>query len=234
MKKLLRLIKWDFTLILKYGIVAVASVIALIYCAAILLLDIDGSDKLISVLIFSDPVMYGFLFTAAIVLFEKDANIHQALAVSPLSVSQYLWSKTFVFTTVALVYSSAIVLAFQPGSFNPFPFITGVVLSSTMFVFIGMVGVSYVKNFNQFILLMPIVLAPACLPFLGFFSVYESPLFYIVPTQACLLLFEASFAPVELWEMAYALIYIAVCNIILYKLALHHYERRILKISRNE
>lgn len=234
MKKLLNLIKWDFTLIFKYGIVTVASAIALIYAAALLLLDADGINKLVSVLIFSDPVMYGFLFTAVIVLFEKDANIHQALAVSPMPVSRYIWSKAVVFTIVALVFSTAVVLAYQAETFYLFPFIAGVILSSSLFVFIGIIGVSYAKNFNRFILLMLVVLMPAFLPFFDFFSVYESPLFYVFPTQASLLLFKAAFTPLEPWEITYALVYSIINNILFYKLALRRYERRILNISRNE
>jgi len=234
MKTILNIVKWDFVLVAKYGIVSIASVIACIYCISLLLIDTTGLENIVTVLIFSDPVMYGFLFTAIMILFEKDANIHQALAISPISASQYIWSKTIVFTTIALVYSTAIVLATQPQYFNPLAFFLGVTLSSTLFIFIGIIGASFVKNFNQFILLMPIVLAPVCLPFLDFFTIYQSPVFYGIPTQACLLLFKGSMIQIEIWQFVYAIIYLSVCNILCYNLALRFYKKRILNISRHE
>ena len=234
MKNLFRSVKWDFVLVAKYGIAAVALIIALIYCIALLLMDTNGLEKLVSVLIFTDPVMYGFLFTAVMILFEKDTNTHQVLAVTPMPVSQYIWSKNIVFTIIALVYGLAIILAAQPQHFYPLAFLAGVVLSSSLFVFIGVTGAACVKNFNQFILLMPVVLLPVCLPFLDYFSVYHSPVFYLIPTQACLLLFKASVSPVDLWQIIYGVGYLLICNFIFYKLALKNYRKRILNISRHE
>ncbi len=234
MKALLNTIKWDFVLIMKYGIVTVAIVIALIYCITLFLLDTTGLEKLISAIIFSDPVMYGYLFTAVIILFEKDARTHEVLAVTPMPVSRYIWSKAITFTLLALVCCSAIILSAQPQYFNLLYFVLGVVLSSAMFVFVGIIGVSYAKNFNQFFLVMPIVLLPVSLPFLDFFSLYQSPLFYVIPTQACLLLFKASVSPVETWQILYGIGYLMVCNYLCFRLAQSHYKKRILKISGNE
>lgn len=234
MKALLNSIKWDFLLIAKYGIVAIAIIIALIYCVTLFFLDTQGLEKLIAAIIFSDPVMYGFLFTAVIILFEKDANTHQVLAVTPMPVSRYIWSKAIVFTLLALVLCTAIILSAQPDYFCLFAFVFGIVLSAPLFVFIGIIGVSYAKNFNQFFFVMPIVLMPVSLPFLDFFSLYESPIFYVIPTQGCLLLFKAAISTVETWQIVYSIVYLIICNFLFFRLAKSHYKRRILKISRYE
>lgn len=234
MKNLAHTIKWDFILITKYGIAIIALVIAAIYSSFLLLFDIKGAEKLVTFLIFSDPVMYGFLFTAVMILFEKESHTHQVLAITPMPISQYIWSKNIVFTIVALVCSTGIILAARPEMFHPLTFILGVLLSSSLFVFVGIIGVSFVKNFNQFILLMPIVLFPVCLPLLDYFSIFESYIFYIIPTQACLLLFKTSISQIELWQIIYAITYLLICNLVCYKLSLKAYKKRILKISRHE
>jgi fluoroquinolone transport system permease protein len=86
-----------------------------------------------------------------------------------------------------------------------------------------------VQNFNQFILIIPLVLAPVCLPFLSFFGLVDSWLFYLIPSQACLILFKASMNTVASWQLAYALIYLGLCIWGAYFWAIRNYKRRILK-----
>lgn len=214
MNTLLKLIKWDFVIIYKYGIVAIATIITIIYCAALLFLQATGIEKIITLLIFSDPVMYGFLFTAIIILFDKVSRTNMALFTTPVTVMQYIISKAIVFTVLALTCSTAIILSAQPNYFNIIWFVAAVILSSVLFVFIGIIGVSFVNNFNQFILLMPIVLAPACLPFLSFFNVFNHWAMYLIPTQPCIILFSASVTYVNNWQIMYALLYLIFSIII--------------------
>lgn len=208
MNRFVKTLKWDAVLLLKYGIVTIALTISALYCVALLLSPIDGLEKIVAVLIFSDPVMYGFLFTAVMLLFEKEALTHLALAVTPLPVKHYILSKTIVFTALALFCSTFIILSARPAHFHIVWFALGVILSSVLFVLVGIIGVSFVRNFNQFILLMPAVLAPTCLPFLHYFDVVSWPVLYLLPTQACLILFSASVGTVETWQLVYAIIYL--------------------------
>ena len=211
MKRFINILKWDTVLMAKYGIVTIAFIISAIYCIALQFADMTGLEKVVAVLVFSDPVMYGFLFTAAMILFEKEAMTHLAIAVTPLPVSHYLLSKTVTFTLLAFICSTAIILFAHPHYFNIGWFISAVMLSSVLFIFIGVIGVSFVSNFNQFIILMPIVLAPTCLPFLSYFDVVSWGWLYLIPSQACLILFSASVGPVESWQLIYALCYLVVC-----------------------
>lgn len=234
MKKLLTAIKWDAILIYKYGIVAIAAIVTAIYSTVFLTTNTNGLEKLVTVLVFSDPVMYGFLFTAVMILFEKESQTHQAIAVSPLTSMQYILSKTITFTVLALCCGLTVILAAQPQHFNLALFILATILSAMLFVFIGIIGVAYVKSFNQFILLMPIVLGPVCLPFLSYFSIVNSDLFYLIPTQACLILFEASVLPVNQLDIAYAIIYLIIWILFCYPIALRTYKRKILNMVSHE
>ncbi|MCK9205984.1 MAG: ABC transporter permease [Salinivirgaceae bacterium] len=222
-------LKWDAFLIYKYGIVAVALAIAFLYSAVFLFLNTQGMEKMIALLIFTDPVMYGFLFTAVMLLFEKDSNTHQVLAITPLSSKKYLLSKVFVFTALALVTSSFIILAAYPTNFHAIIFVLAVCLSSSLFIFIGIIGVSFVQNFNQFILIIPLVLAPVCFPFLDYFDWFHSWMLYVIPSQACLILFAGSVSSVSTWKLVYAILYLTLWNVLAYHWALKSYQKRILK-----
>lgn len=229
MSLLLRNIKWDAFLIYKYGIVYVALGITALYCLGFWFGNTKGSEQAIAALIFTDPAMYGFLFTSIMILFEKDANTHQVIAVTPLPSNYYILSKASVFTTLSLVCSVAMILAASPESLILILFVLAVVLSSVLFVFIGVIAISYVNSFNQFIMSIPIVLAPVCLPFLDYFNLFTSPIFYLIPTQASLLLFKASVSAVQPWQILYAIVYLFACNVLCYKWAVRSYKKRILK-----
>lgn len=231
MKKLFTAIKWDTFLIYKYGIVTIAAIVTAIYSAVLLATNTNGYEKLITVLVFSDPVMYGFLFTAVMILFEKESRTHQAISVSPLTPNQYILSKTITFTLLALCCSLVVILSAHPQYFNLIFYLLATVFSASLFVFIGIIGVAYVNSFNQFILLMPIVLGPVCFPFLSYFDLINSWIFYLIPTQACLLLFEASVMPIKTTELLYAIIYLLIWNIGCYLIALRTYKQKILNIT---
>ena len=227
-------IKWDSILIFKYGIVAVAVAISSIYCVSLLLSKAEGIENIVVVLIFSDPVMYGFLFTAVMILFERDSMTNQALAVTPLTTRNYVASKCIVFTGLAFICSVAIVLSSNPEIFHPTMFLFAVVLSSVLFVLLGIVGVSFTKNFTQFILVIPLVFLPTTLPFLDYFNLVNSWVFYAIPTQACLVLFKGAISNIETWKLVYAIAYLAVWIYLGYKWAIKSYNKRILKTDRNE
>jgi len=213
---------------MKYGITGIALGIAAVYSISLLLWGGEVSGKLVVLLVFSDPVMYGFLFVSVIVLFEKDASIHQALAITPMPARRYLWSKAIAFSLLALACSLLIIFAAQPEILHLTVFIFAVLASALLFVFVAISGVSYVRNFNQFFLMMPVVLTPVCLPFLDFFNLWHSPLLYIIPTQACLLLFEASVSNAEEWEIIYGVSYLLIWIVVGFLHALYSYKTRIL------
>lgn len=226
-------IKWDSVLIFKYGIVAVAAAISSIYCLSLLFSKAEGIENIVVLLVFSDPVMYGFLFTAIMILFERDSMTNQALAVTPLTTGNYILSKSIVFTGLAFICSVAIVLSSRPVNFHPIIFLLAIVFSSTLFVLLGIVGVSFTKNFTQFILVIPLVFLPTCLPFLDYFDLFNSWLFYLIPTQACLILFKGSISDVETWKLIYAIFYLVAWVYFAYQWAITSYNKRILKTNRH-
>lgn len=220
MKEMLTILKWDLILLTKYKIVGVAIAITVLYIALLKFLP-SISDSFIILLIFSDPIMFGFMFIGVLILFEKDANTLQALVTTPIKWWQYVWSKTISLTVLAVICSFGIVIAGKGFEVNFFLFSINVILSSFLFILIGFVGVAQVKTFNQYIIIIPMVLAPAILPFLNFFQITDTLWFYIVPTQATLLLFEASLGKqIETWQMIYSI------SILLLSVIIAHFAAR--------
>lgn len=229
MSVLVNTIKWDLKLIVKYNIALIAFIITTLYVAAFFAFNTAGYEKIIAMLIFSDPVMYGYIFISVMVLFEKDAGTLKALAVTPLSTKRYILSKAIAFTLLSTVTSTIMLLASRPVYVNYGNFFIAVISSSMLFIFIGIISISRVRNFNQFIVIIPMIMMPVALPFLNFFGVTDSLWFYIIPTQACLILFEAAIAPIETWKLIYSIIYLLFWNYLAFIYAQRFYNRYIIK-----
>ena len=230
MSRFITLLQLDFTLIIRNRILAVAALITALYAAILQLLPEENFSLVITTLIFTDPVMLGFMFTGVMVLFEKSGNTLQALSVSPVRPGEYLWSKALCLTLIALVAALIMAVAGVGLKFNALYLTIAVICSSLLFVFIGFAGVTRVQTFNQFFIIIPLLMIPGFLPFLNFFGITDTWLWYFIPTQACLLLFTATFDPAMQWteiQIWYVSLYLPLSIFTSYFLALKMWQRQI-------
>jgi fluoroquinolone transport system permease protein len=224
MKIFISLLKWDLLLLVKYGILPVAMGIGALYIVLISLFGLPS--KLIVFLIFSDPSMMGFIFIGVMVLFEKQAGTTSALAVTPLQPWQYLLSKSVSLTVPALLVSVA--MAITAGkSVNYILLFLGVALTSVLFLLIGFVGALRVKTFNQYILIIPMFLAPLCVPLIDYFGLWETPLMWIIPTQASLTLINSAFSTVAFWRILLSISILCLSIFLAYNWAEREYRKRM-------
>jgi fluoroquinolone transport system permease protein len=214
MNRFYSLLKLDILLIVRNRILLIIGIISALYALILGVIPTWENNYLIIALIFSDPVMIGFLFTGVMVLFERSGNTLQALSVSPVRPDEYLWSKAITLSVIATAAATVMALAGKGYAFNLLALIPAVLLTSVLFVFIGFAGVSRVKTFNQYFIFIPLYFIPALLPFLGFFGIYHTPFWYLIPTHASLILFRAAFdglSEIAPWEIIYSIIYLPLC-----------------------
>ncbi|MFO7658767.1 MAG: ABC transporter permease [Bacteroidales bacterium] len=230
--KLLKTIGWDLRFTIRYNILTVAIVITVLYTLIIKLIPGADMPEVVASLIFSDPVMLGFIFIGAMVLFEKDANTLQALAITPVKPWQYLWSKAISLTLIALFCSFGIAIIAQGTDVNFLWLFFTVTLTSLLFIFIGFIGVTRVKTFNQYIILIPMFMLPTVLPLADFYSLYHTPFFYLIPTQGSLLLFKAAFKTATCFEILYSLTILMLSVAVAYILAEKHFIKFIVGKTR--
>ncbi|WP_291724225.1 hypothetical protein [Bernardetia sp.] len=227
MKKILKLTLWELTLQARQHIITIVAVITLIYSLAFTYFG-ELPTKFIILLISTDPTMLGFLFIGVLILFEKGSKTIEAVVVTPIKKSEYLFAKIISLTGIALVAS--LIMAFtSQKDFNLLVLSVAVLLSSTQFLLIGFIGVSRIQTVNQYIFTFPFLISPLMLPLLNFFEFTDSLLLYIFPFQACLLLFEAAFEPILLWQWIYVLVYLPLSTIGFYFLALKFYDDYLIQ-----
>jgi fluoroquinolone transport system permease protein len=196
------------------------------------LLARDGFDEVLVLIIFSDPVMIGFIFVAALVLFEKGSGTINALIVTPLRKTEYLISKVISLGIIATVCSLVVAMTGHGWRMNYFLFIYGVVFTSSIFTLIGFIGVSRVRSMNQFVIIIPVFLVPFILPLLNFFNLTDSWILYLIPTQAFLDLLWAAMHGLPPGRIIFALIYLPLWLGLAYYFALRAFDRNIIISSR--
>lgn len=227
--RLSSLIKLDAMLIVRNKILLVTLVVTALYAAIFQVLPETHFRTVVTMLIFTDPVMLGFLFIGVMVLFEKQGNTLQALSVSPVSEGEYIASKAITLTTLALLSALVMSLAAVGFRFHVLFLSIAVVLSSFLFIFLGFVGVSRVQTFNQYFIVIPLFMIPCFLPFLNYFGITDTIVWYVIPTQASLILFEAAFKPeVALYDKIYALVYLPLSLYPAYALAKLSWRRSLI------
>jgi fluoroquinolone transport system permease protein len=228
MKTLLNLLKWDLILLVKYGILPVATGIGALYIVLIYLLNIP--NNIVALLIFSDPSMMGFIFIGVMVLFEKQAGTSSVLVVTPLQPWQYLLSKSISLSIPAVIVALSMVLASQSG--GSYVIVTvAVVLTSILFLLLGFVGAQRVKTFNQYILIIPMFLAPFCIPLVDYFGLWQSHLMWIIPTHSSLKLLSGAFGDIKLWEVTLSIAILTVSIYIAWQWALKVYKEKMIEAA---
>jgi fluoroquinolone transport system permease protein len=226
------MIQWDLILEVKYQIVTVAAVVTIFYCFIFLWFDMSGLQEVVVFFIFSDPALLGFMFVGAMVLFEKSANTLQALVVTPLRISEYLWSKAISLTLIALICSTAMAITANGLDINFGFLFLAVSLTSLFFVFFGFIGVVRVKSLNHYLIIMGNLLVPFFLPFLNYLEITDLWIFYLIPTQASIFLFEASFGEVDDLKIIYSIVCLLVWLYISYFFAKKAYIKYLIQGSR--
>ncbi|NJK84611.1 MAG: hypothetical protein HC906_00090 [Bacteroidales bacterium] len=87
------------------------------------------------------------------------------------------------------------------------------------------------KNFNQYIILIPLLITPAILPLVSFYELYESPVFYLIPTQGTLILLKAAFDGSSYSNVIYSVLMLSLSVYLAYLLAKKHYIKFMFRVK---
>jgi fluoroquinolone transport system permease protein len=174
------------------------------------------------------------MFIGALVLFEKSENVLQALVITPMKTDEYILSKITSLTILSII-SAAIFVAllniFSGIDFN-IPYLAiSIILTSVMLILLGFILVSRVNSINEYLLAMLVAFLGLLFPPMVHLSgLYENIIFYLWPTQASFTLFTGVFnaASLELWEIAYGIVYQVIWIGLLYFLAKKAFYKHIV------
>jgi fluoroquinolone transport system permease protein len=102
------MVTWDARLQTRYGFYAVYAVLTAMYVVGLRAMGTELRTDAAVLLIVTDPTVLGFYFIAAMVLFEKEEGVLDALVASPLGDRGYLASKVATLSLLATVTSTVV------------------------------------------------------------------------------------------------------------------------------
>jgi fluoroquinolone transport system permease protein len=146
------MMKWDYLFLRRYGIIFISVVVLVIYSILFVAFEPMNSPSVIVLLLFSDFAVLGMTFIGALIYFEKNENVLPALSVTPMKPITYLMSKIITLSSLGLGISLFIVLIFQTSAANFLWLIIGIGLSSMLFTLIGIMMMTGITSFNQFMI----------------------------------------------------------------------------------
>ena len=152
----------------------------------------------------------GYMFIAALVLFEKRENTLMGLVVTPLRPSEYIQSKLITLTALGIGESLIVlVLAYVVWygfGFNVALFLIGIIGLTVINTLFGLIIVVRYDSINNF--LMPTLLFAGItqMPFTAAFGLWEPVFFYAIPTFPPLLLLLGAFNPITTGQIIYGVV----------------------------
>lgn len=234
-----RLVGWDIQLQARENIYAFTVLTTAGFALFLTLLPAEAPPTILSLVLYFDPAIVGGSFVGSIVLMERSQNTLSALAVSPASAADYVLSKVITLTLLAIAGSLCLVaVAFWV------PPIDMLLRFTLVLVFTGAIGalgglliVAGANSMNHFLArAIPITLA-LFLPFLSHFGivtgVWQWVLFAINPGHAMLraMLWAADPAAVTLPDIVYALGYMAIFCLVLFRWAVAVYSSELSRVE---
>lgn len=213
MRRFAAMVRHDLILQYRHYFYHVYAVISALYAVLLHLLSRAGRNRLLPILVFSDPAVLGFFFIGAIVFFEKDASNLAGLAATPLRPGEYLAAKALSLTVLSVAAAAAISLFALGLRFNMPLLVAAVALSGIFYVFVGYTVAAWEEDLSSYLLSSAPVLFVLGLPILPHIGFTRTPLYYLLPSMPALDLIAMAFAPWQglapiLWRAGLLLLWI--------------------------
>lgn len=164
------------------------------------------------------------LYVAGMIIFEKDEGTINAVIVTPLRASEYLWSKIVTLTTLGtleavIMAGGAVAILWWFEREIPVPNIPilfiGAISMGVIYTLFGIVMVVRYNKITDFLVPVVVVASILQLPFVHFLNLVVHPAFLAIPSSAPTMLMQGAFSPLETWEWIYAVGYTAAQVVLL-------------------
>ncbi|NNF00555.1 MAG: hypothetical protein HKN25_16170 [Pyrinomonadaceae bacterium] len=232
MKELFNQLKWQFLIFYKNNIIPMILGITFFYILVIYLLkDVGNIEKFITLLIFNEPTMVGFIFIGLAIILEKDQGVFSALFVAPINHHIYLVAKIVTLSAVSLICALGMVLMAKGTDFNVLHFTVGAFSACVLFSIVGIYIVSQTQDILHYMLRSIPIIILIGLPFLNYFEFTDLRILKLFPVQGSLYLIANSYTAMPLMsEVIFGYVSIAVWIPILYWIAYRSFSSSLVNV----
>ena len=232
MIELLKQIKWQLLIFQRNNLLNMIVAITAVYVlVSYFLRDFGNLEKFITLLIYNDPAIVGFVFIGISIILEKDQEVLPALFVTPLNHHIYLISRIITLSTIAYFSAVMMVMTARGISFNFIHFSIGALSTCVLFCLMGVLIVSYTTEILHFLLRSIPLLILMSLPLLNYFELTDLSFLKLFPVQGGLNLMINSYrdSP-DIWELTYGYVSILFWTPLLYRVIYRIFVSRVVEI----
>lgn len=163
MKRFFGLLKGDIRQQYRYGFYWLYLFVTLLYLIALYFFPNMWKITVGRVIVLTDPMLMGYMFIGAIMLFERSEKVTNTLSVTPLHSFEYIFSKLISLGLISLVSSEVIIIG---GGIPQHAFWTplAIIMGSFLFTLIGIAQSCRISTLNGFIMWLIPTMIIAILP----------------------------------------------------------------------
>ncbi|PSK98423.1 fluoroquinolone transport system permease protein [Murinocardiopsis flavida] len=219
MKRLRAAVALEFKVARRYGVVAVAAVLCLLWTGVLAALPAPVSAAVAPFLLFLDTAGFGALFAVALLLFERVEGMGAARTVTPLRAGESAAARIAVLTALAAAMAVPITAAAVPMERSGAALglaAAGVALSSVLLVSVCLAIGARARSLGGSLLAVPPAVVPLIAVPMAHLSVgLQHPLLFAVPTTAGAELIRLGISgapgPLDEIRLGLAVAYAALC-----------------------
>ena len=228
MNRLLARIVWDIRLQFRNGFYYVAALVVLLFVILLAWLPEQTLSWVIPVVLFGNIATNGFYFMSGLVLLEKAEGSLEAQVVTPLRDREYLLGKVLTLCALSLIESVLIVAMTYVEEPAWTLVASGVVLMAAVLACCGFLTVVRYDSINEFLFPSVLVTTLLAIPLLDLLGMWSSPLLYLHPMHASLVLLRAGFVDTSSAELAFAFFAAIVWTALAFVLCLQGFHRFVV------
>lgn len=188
--RLLAAMGQDIRFQFRHGFYYAYAILTILYIIVLRLLPETMVYPALTLILFTDICALGFFFIGAIVLLEKGQNLTESLFVTSLRLHEYLLAKILSFLFLATLSALLIMLGASIGGQDLMWFIFGAVFSALIYTLFGLIFAAKARHVNDYFVKSLGAGLLISLPILAYVHLFDTPLFYIFPTRATLILLD--------------------------------------------
>ena len=143
-------IKGDMFFQWKYGFYMLYLLMIIIYYVIFSFLTGNVKDTIVSICVYSDPAAMGMFFMGALILLEKSQRITNSIAISPVTVEEYILGKIVSVGIISEIVG--VILMLQGHTENYFWCAIGIFAGSVIFSLCGIIVGAKLESLNQYII----------------------------------------------------------------------------------
>ena len=222
-------LRLDVRLQFRYGFFYAGVFVAVIWLAILRLIPTESLTMVLPAFLLGQALTTTFYFVAGLVSLEKGEGTLEALIVTPVGSGEYLASKIVTLTFLSVAEGLVIVFATYGFGADLLLLAPAMILLSIFYTLVGFVIISRYDSIAEYLLPSVPYTLVLNLPLIDYFELWPHAVWYLIPTQAPLLLMKAAFQPIEDWQMIYAVTYSLLAVAIGYRWAVKTFHRFVVR-----